>query len=251
MKEICVIGNSHIAALKLGWDAIRSDFPDVELFFFGAPGRKMVGLTAANGQLEPTNDVQRKYFRQTSGGRESIHGNYDAYLFHALQFSIGKLEWFIGKERSEDQQRDARRPISGACFLECFVGILRDTRAVETIVELRKITAAPVTLTAQAMPSEDESESILAQLDRIGDAAAVHRTFDAAANILADELKIEFFPQPAETLAGPCRTKRLYSTDSVGLAGGLKTARPKDDYYHMNAAFGALLLRTWLDSSPA
>lgn len=249
MREICVIGNSHIAALKLGWDAIRSDFPDAELFFFGAPGQKMVGLTAMNGQLEPTDDVQRRYFRKTSGGRESIHGNYAAYLLHAMQFSVWKLEWFIRKERPENQKRDARRPISSACFLECVLGILRDTRAVQTIAELRKITNGPITLTPQPMPSEDQSDSTLAYLDRIGDAAAVNDTFVAAANILAAELNIEFLPQPAEALAGPCKTKRLYSTDSVRLAGGLRMAPPQDDYHHMNAAYGALLLRTWLVSS--
>lgn len=251
MRELCVIGNSHIAALKLGWETIRSDFPDVQLFFFGAPGRKMVGLTAVNQHLEPTDDIQRRYFRQTSGGRESIHANYDAYLFHAMQFGITRLEWFLSRERPENQKHDDRRPISDACFYDCVLGILRGTTATQTIAELRKITSAPATLTPQAMPSEDQTDSTLAHLDSVGDAATVRDIFAAAASMLAREFDFAFLPQSPETLAGPCKTKRQYCTGSVALAGGGRNAHPQDDYQHMNAEYGALLLRAWLVGTTA
>lgn len=39
MTRIVIIGNSHVAALKVGWDEIAAEHPDLDVDFFTAPGR--------------------------------------------------------------------------------------------------------------------------------------------------------------------------------------------------------------------
>ena len=36
-RAICAIGSSHVAAAKLGWDAIADEYPDFSFEFFGFP----------------------------------------------------------------------------------------------------------------------------------------------------------------------------------------------------------------------
>jgi len=38
MTSVCLIGNSHLAVLKLGWPNIQASFADMELDFYAAAG---------------------------------------------------------------------------------------------------------------------------------------------------------------------------------------------------------------------
>ena len=44
MTRICVLGNSHAAAIALGWKTLQADYPGVSLTFFAA-----FGLVFASG----------------------------------------------------------------------------------------------------------------------------------------------------------------------------------------------------------
>lgn len=248
MKMIAVIGNSHIAALKLGWDARRSDFAGVELRFFGTPADNIENISVSEGRLVPRTPRVREDFVKISGGYDSIDANYDGYLICG-QFGIKKLQRLCGDYRAEGYLRDQRVPISDECFAECLYSGLRDAGSIGIVEKLRMITDAPVTVMHQAMRSDEDVESPLARVSATSDAAKIRETFMAASERLAREFGFELFPQPPSTLSGPLQTKSVYARGSVRLAGGLSKVHPSDDYWHMNAAYGALVLGEWLDSA--
>lgn len=39
MKKVLIIGNSHLGAVKLGWDEEHLKYPDVKIDFWGLPGK--------------------------------------------------------------------------------------------------------------------------------------------------------------------------------------------------------------------
>jgi hypothetical protein len=54
MTRICAIGDSHIAALMLGWKQIECEYPGTQFTFFGAPDTEMGNLSVSLGSLVPT-----------------------------------------------------------------------------------------------------------------------------------------------------------------------------------------------------
>jgi len=86
MASVCLIGNSHLAVLKLGWPDIQASFADVELDFYAAAGGS-VAVAVSNGCLVPADDATRKRFAITSGKNGDIEPNYSAYVLCGLMLS--------------------------------------------------------------------------------------------------------------------------------------------------------------------
>lgn len=247
--RVCVIGDSHLAALKLGWDAIRDDFPDVELYFFGAPADHMENLVVAEAHLSAGSDMLRKFLVKTSGGFATVDNAYSTYLICGLRFGIAKIQRLCTEYRAEGHIRDDRAPISDPCFFKCVAAGLRDTFAVRTFLKLRKITDAPVTIMHMPMPSDQDTDSALARVSASADGVLIRQSFLAASQQLARELGFTLAVQPQNTLSGPLRTKAIYSLGSMKLVRGLTEPHQPEDYGHMNGEFGSLVLRSWLRSS--
>ncbi len=91
MQRICVIGDSHAAALKLGWETIRAGLPGMELDFYAAPKPHMAAFAAEDGKLVATSTALKKFLEQTSGARFSIDGSYDLYLVCGI--GAGSKPW--------------------------------------------------------------------------------------------------------------------------------------------------------------
>ncbi len=119
MKRICVIGNSHIAAIKeeLG-DHQRRFFPHLDITFFGAPSGKMNGLGVFNGVLRPKpgKEELREFLTVTSRGKSQIEGDYDAYLACSLGYSGSWIATLFKYYRTDPEPRDKRQPISRRMF---------------------------------------------------------------------------------------------------------------------------------------
>ena len=88
MTSVCLIGNSHLAVLKLGWPDIQVRFVDIdmELDFYAAAGGSLA-VTVANGSLVPADDATRKRFAVTSGKSGDIEPNYSACVLCGLMLN--------------------------------------------------------------------------------------------------------------------------------------------------------------------
>jgi hypothetical protein len=237
MTTICAIGDSHLAALKLGWETIKADHPGIRLVFFGAPGMNLKDLAVSEASLVPTTERLRKMMKHTSGGLETITRSYDRFLVCGMKFAVFMVQRLYHKYRSEAEERDERPPISNECLLRAAQGCLRTSLSVEVVEKLRQVTRAPIGLIPVPFRANDAAVGQMWKRDR----ALVARTFAEAARRLGDDLDFQPLFPPAAMLSNPIQTKAEYSENSVRLQGGNK-AHGEEDVAHMNPKYGAELL---------
>src|SRR4051812_34372426 len=84
--RLCIIGNSHLAAPKLGWDDVRREFPDTEVTFFGAAGQALNDVQLRDGILSA--EQVRGRVHNTSGGSALHLDVYDCVFLVGLNLSI-------------------------------------------------------------------------------------------------------------------------------------------------------------------
>jgi hypothetical protein len=85
MTRICVLGNSHVASLKLGWDSLKTQYPNVDITFFANRQRRMEALQVEKGKLVPDNEALKTAIAYTSNGLTSIDSRkFDLYLLYGL-----------------------------------------------------------------------------------------------------------------------------------------------------------------------
>jgi hypothetical protein len=238
MMTICAIGDSHLAALKLGWEMIKSDHPGIRLVFFGAPGMNLKDLAVSEASLVPTTERLRKLMTHTSGGLGVIAQSYDRFLVCGMKFAVFMVQRLYEKYRTEAEPKDDRRPISNECLLRAAQGFLRGSLSIDVVEKLRKVTRAPIGLVPVPFRADG---SALGQPSWERDRSLVAQTFAQAARRLGDDLEFQpFFPPPA-MLSNPIQTKAEYSENSVRLQRGNK-AHHDEDILHMNPRYGAELL---------
>lgn len=247
VARICVIGDSHISALVLGWRQIESEYPAVSFAFYGAPGELMRDLAVGPTSLTAASAGLGKFLAMGDPTRE-IPGNSDHYIVYGLGMRLLHVRP-LAKFRTEEMSGRARIPLSDTCFVQCLQGRFRQTAAVETIGKLRKLTAAPIALVPQPHPSAEGSWPWLDRIERHREDAIIANLFDSACNQLAYELDVQPVPQPKFTKSRPLRTEPVYSRGSVMLNGKLSMAHPAGEASHMNADYGAAVLRDLLEGS--
>src|ERR1700722_6503131 len=86
MPTICLIGNSHVANLKLGWPDVEPDFPDYSLVFFASDGLSM-DVEISDGKPVAPNSHIRARMAMTSKTDGDIEPIYDAYVVCGLGLS--------------------------------------------------------------------------------------------------------------------------------------------------------------------
>ncbi|HEY1707539.1 MAG TPA: hypothetical protein VGG10_04700 [Rhizomicrobium sp.] len=244
MTKICLIGDSHVGALQSGWLAMKHAFPEIELTTFGAPRTVFAGLDVLDGVLVPATEKLSAYFRHTTGGQVTIENSYDRYLVCGISWAIRFLLPSLAKFRAEDHVKSKRVPLSSDCYAHVVLGLMRNSLSMQVLTKLRQITDRPVTMIPAPMPSERIPAPIYASLCASGDAGKIAAQFNAAAALLAGECNAGFLEQPMETLSNPLQSLYLYKRGSVRTFGGnLDIEQGEDDYQHMNAAYGEIVLR--------
>lgn len=83
--KICIIGNSHVGAIKRAWDKMSPEHPKLEMIFFAHRGKGMVALKRQGKKLVPGSDDLASAMNFTSGGLGFIvPADYDAFLIYGL-----------------------------------------------------------------------------------------------------------------------------------------------------------------------
>lgn len=243
MKRICVIGDSHVAALKFAWWEIAQEFPDIKITWFTSHRRRFVDLVVRGDRLVPEGDELREVMRRSCKFEPEIAADYDRYVVCGLDYSMYVTMHKLAGFRSEDQAPDNRAPLSSACYLQAMTGILRDTVSLEVARKVRAITAQPMTIVPSPRISDANPLKLYPRFRETGDAERIAGYFFAASDILGREVGAEMARQPAETLRDPLLTLAVYTQDAPREFGD--TERPEGwiDYQHMNAEYGALMLR--------
>ena len=222
--KICIIGSSHTASLKLGWDLVRDQFSNHELVFFGSLGKTLRHLRAKDGKLVSVNEALTKNLAYTSGGFTEIDvGEYDAVVLYGLILKLPRL----------------RRGISKAVMQETMKDISETGLTLKIATRLRKlgdkrfwIASNPLEIAPGGVHDPEPYYSydvLLAELQRVFPVPDV-----------------TFLSQPAETIGPDLRAPSRFGSGSVRLlppkAGAISNVHPEGEVLHMNGEFG----RFWL-----
>ncbi len=252
MKRICLIGDSHVAALKLGWDQIRGECPQARLTFFGSAGDTCERIKLKGRSLVPVADLVKENFKRTSGGLESIElKHFDCFVLVALGFGPASALDVAAEFSWCDTRLDQRkRLVSRECFEQAVTDALRHSLAVRTGLKIRPAVSKPVYILAQPGRSLAYMER---ETFRQAHAAAPAGAWELLGGLwtecaakVAAETGIGVLHQPGDTLRNHLFTDPRYTDGAVRLKGDLQTKQPELNTAHMNAAYGATTLKTVL-----
>lgn len=240
--KICVIGNSHISTVKMGWEAIGYKYPEVEFSFYGSIAQSLMGACIDGRRLVPLSESLRRSFRLTSGGSSEIYvDDYDFFLIVGCGFSVECIVELYSEFRSDSHVSDGRYILSDSAFGEAANGAISGKAAIHVYNQLIKLGVNGIAIVPNPLPaliiSDYPNSGIWIDVEQNGDE-------DNLISLLDDYQKsMELagtlvFSQPEFTKSGLMRTQDIYSvTRSDGWI----------DPIHKNAAFGSILIEDFLE----
>lgn len=244
MTRICLIGNSHLAALKHGAEVL-GPIDGVSLEFYGCAGRIFKEFDVDGGFVTPRQEVTRRLWQQTSMGHERIElDRFDQFVI--VGFAGPNLaNKLVTRYVTHDMGDAARRKlVSTALWVELVRHEARREVGVWLASAIARETGRPVKL----VPSPRRARAILAvskqmmRLHASGDAERVCRLYDIACDRLAPG--IEMMRQPTVTVVDHLFTNDEFNEGTLGLVAGYE--QPPFDSSHMNPLYGAICLRELL-----
>jgi len=240
MPRLCIIGDSHVAALKQGWDTIQGEYPSLDVAVFAGISRTMKDFKVKEGKLVACSEALRRQLRRFSSGGTEVTGDYDAFICTALgaDLRLALLETLRAADAAsppKERQRIFRRAIRK---------LLRRSEAHQFMSRLRKITEAPLLLIGRPYPHAETMVEwkALPPAEQQGLTEIYAQIFD---RVLTKSCGARFLRQPVETLDPHCPL-------ATSLHFFRKPARvdPKldglDDGAHANADYGAIVLKAAL-----
>ena len=228
--NLCIIGSSHVGAVKQAEAQIMAVFSDVSLDWFALPGGAFRRGTVTNGvySANPQNDAEAAVIAKVNGGLSRDLKPYGALWVIGHRFGLGAvLQAWLSEPSTK--ARTAMRDLVGDSVARIKARFGTDTR----------LTVSPAPYPALRVRQDGpHHEARIAAILTRDDADAICADYESAIqNALADA-GCTFQPQPAHTRA------RAFTTDNIYLRDARDFRAPDDrttDLRHMNAAYGAAL----------
>jgi hypothetical protein len=248
------MGNSHLAAAKLGWSAIADEYPDFAIEFFGFPPNSSVDfdthVKVVERSLVASTDFLQQGFRLTAGGKTKIDGaDYSAFVTFGLGLAGPGFvaRQICAKHRLIQHAETHSHLFSKACLAATIDDVLRSEKALSPFRAIRAVSSAPIffqsipasTVRIKDDPAHADDLSIVP-----GMFADVSRIFESRCAEIAVE-NIHYLAQPEVTLDESGLTKDEFIVDGVGFpwfSGGTK----QGNIGHGNKAYGIVVMRRLL-----
>lgn len=219
--RLCVLGNSHVAALKLGYrgnDAI----------FFASPSRTLRTLQPQAGELISTDPDVRRRLAKSSGGTESIRvADFDAFLVVGCVLGFASATGIYKSHRLSRHVEDGEQVISEAALRKAAHGLIAQSLARRLADLLRSIGARNVAIVPEPLPTA----TVVSARPWLANEEIGTTLMEVYLHSLAD-VPHELIEQPAHTKLGMF-TRREFSNPSG--PGSTQFCEP----YHMNGYYGA------------
>jgi len=229
--KVAIVGNSHLAALKLAVQRNGFSQERLDIDFWGLPGPDFDSITCSAGLLQ----TPRKSFvlHISDGLYESLPvRDFDAIVLHGVGLNVS--DYLLSLRKASEHLR---------CYSSAFLedGLRSCIENVPSWNLVRSLRAEfDGRLLMSAMPLSSEDGTKFKDISVADDELA--RLNDHIGTVLG-KMGVEYVPQPPDTILDGKYTKREYSLDSVRLAAKLCYKHPDDDYIHMNERYGSLVLR--------
>lgn len=226
--NICVFGNSHVSSLKVGWNLIEQDYPEIKITFFAARTGGLSGLKVENGLLVPNNNQLKTWLFQTSGGYEEIDlAQFDIGLLYGLRLAfpykleMGRIINFFSKAAYECAVQDG----------------VDASLSVHTLKKIRQLSDMPMYL------GHNPLNACLANT-YLNEKFNYSDFIDVTNCHLANENAV-LLAQPEETVTERIYTKPEYTSGALRLGvqdGAENQLYDEGDNVHMNGIFGRIYL---------
>jgi hypothetical protein len=243
MRRICFVGNSHVGAVKQAVDNLKGSIAldGVEISIFGSHSNSLK-TAKVNEDTIFSDDifVQNNFYWTSSGLTEVKISNYDEIcfligtsIFDSSHFQAGSDIPFISRALAEEIMTNAL----DSWPLRLAKNTARENKNV-------KVTHIGIPFSSAKNP---KVEPLLAKL----------RDSRSSFSIRLKKLKVLIEKKAAEASEGNFRimkpppaaledsglfTQHIFCQGSTRLSAKMDVAHPPDDYDHMNAAYGKLLL---------
>jgi hypothetical protein len=247
--RLCVIGNSHLAAFKLGWDQLLAKkdarIAAITPTFFGAPRDGVKNLDLREGHLVPTTEAVKEHFLRLSGGRAHIDpALYDGFLLVGLGASMKRTLRLYRTHRWFGVQQKADCPVVSRAFAQAFLAQgYAATRLAQVAQMLRSATDKPVFVTpepywaaVQADQSAKTGDYGSAKAAASGDGDRIAQMFVAAmTQALGPHATLIW--QPDATIENGIVTRARFNKGASKFITG---EGKESDAAHMNGDYGAV-----------
>lgn len=232
--KICVISNSHVASVKMAWDA-WDPATDVDMTFFAAPRRGMARLRPNVEQRRldfPKQADLARMVRKTCGGLETIALDlYDVVWLHGLDFRVPRLD----------------HRMSSAVQAKALDGALNGSSAHVILEKLRTVADTPVVISPEPLLA-DVGLEFRNQVHHVPETVVPYA-------VLCERIEARGLPEGArylwqapDTMGPQMNTLRAFSEGSERTEGNARGDIHKDmDVRHMNQEYGRVLIGTLLD----
>lgn len=223
--RICVLGNSHVASLKKGWDLIKDRYENIDLTFFAQRQRGLIDLEIKDGMLFPSTISLKNAISYTSGGRDHIDFSlYDSCLIYGLGLKPYKA--------SPDQF------FSENVLSFALKDHISKTVSLRTLLKIKKVSSITTYVGHQPLLAAQEENDI-------GDLRLYFEGFELLKQYFNKEYGCNLVSQPSNTICGGFNTMQVFSSQSTRLDIGDGISgeeHPVNDVEHMNDLFGAKYL---------
>jgi hypothetical protein len=246
--RLLLLGNSHLASLKLGWDEIADQYPGMECVFFGGPAQWTKHAVLDAGTIKVTHAPLAKTLAQVSGGATTVMlADFDAVCVVGMYFGFG--ECLLNLRRVHTHVMPPLRPNSQLVSRACLKQIIHDSLAGSPAFEWasmikrdhgKPVLLAPTPLSSEARLHNDPFIKPVAVQFR-GYIADIFDMFKTIARGLTASNDLILVEQPPHTVAFTGFTKSEYSRGSIRLLGD-GIAHREEDYTHMNKLYGTEML---------
>ena len=230
MKNICLIGNSHVASFKLAWDKVQRKYPDVKITFFAERRDGLTELEVKDGMLMPSTDRLREILEHTSGGLSIIDPRaYDAILLVGFLWAYPKTDGLFSHAAARQALLDS--------FDDDYPGF-------DVIRKIRSITNIPIFMAHQPLwkvvgkPVSGVSVEPYRRLVKF-----INET-------LVEQYRATLLEQPEETITNGFNTRTEFSVGAMRLdIGNLRSRNAPhlgNERAHMNGRFGEICFAEYI-----
>ena len=225
MIRLCILGNSHTASLKLAWDIIADQHPDIDIVFFANRGTTMEALQVEGNMLVPDNEALKTAIAYTSGGLTSIDiQQFDVCLLYGLDLK----PYFSPKSF-----------FSESLLKEAMLSHVSSSISWELLQKIRMISDCTVFL------GHTPLNAAASTTNERGDISTYQMGIKLLNQSVFKKYNASVIEQPLDTIVNSSKTMLKYSIGSTRLDIGDEMSNelhPTNDSMHMNAQFGILYL---------
>lgn len=250
-SRVCVLGNSHVAALKGGWEDGADIDMDLQPTFYGCLANGMASLTYTDGKLGPSDPKAAEFFSKISGlGKFISPEEHDSFILCGMgMFPTVIFNNYASFATPTSKNYSAPHLVSDECITEALWEHLERTMMFHCARLVRSITDKPVHIAWQAFLSEklfdiDWRRELITPLIENEDQIFVHNTMSSIESRLINE-GFSVLKQPDHTITQGIMTRAEFSRGSVLFREELSKEHRENDVFHMNSAYGRACWETW------